>query len=74
MLSKLGIVEEESDETIHWLELLHEAGFIPCETLAPLVNEAREFLAITIAARKSIRSKLGVREEIAPYLGDGPDA
>jgi len=29
MLAKLATVEEESDETLYWLELLIETGLIP---------------------------------------------
>jgi len=35
--AKLGIVEEECDEAIYWLELLVEGGYVPAERLADLI-------------------------------------
>ena len=38
--SKLGIVVEEADETIYWLELLGENGIMPQRRLDGLLKEA----------------------------------
>ena len=46
--SKLGIVEEEADECIYWLEMLVDADIIPESRLKELLNEAHELLAITV--------------------------
>src|SRR5438045_1130487 len=34
--AKLGIVEEEGDECVYWLELLIDAGLVPGRLLTPL--------------------------------------
>jgi len=49
-ISKMGTVEEEADESIYWLELLVEAKIVKAEKLAPLMAEASELLAITVAS------------------------
>lgn len=46
--AKLGIVEEECDESIYWLELLVETGLVSEDRLTDLVSEANEILAITV--------------------------
>lgn len=57
MLSKLGIVEEEADETIFWLNMLVDARKAEQKRCAPLVNEANEILAMTVASIKTLRSR-----------------
>jgi four helix bundle protein len=52
-IAKLGIAEEEADETQFWLELISETGLIPPQRLAPLYQEAKELTAILAASRKS---------------------
>lgn len=55
MRSKLGIVEQELDETLLWLELLSDAGIVSSERLAPLCQEANELLSITVATIKRLK-------------------
>ena len=51
--AKLGIVAEEADETVYWLELLLD-GKLLCETeLSELLKEANELTAIFTAGRRS---------------------
>jgi len=57
MVHKLTIVEEEGDETMYWLELLGEAGLVPSSQLAPLIQEANELVAMTVASLKTLRKK-----------------
>jgi four helix bundle protein len=52
-VAKLGIVEEEADETQLWLELIQEHGAAPSALVAPLLLEAKELTAIIAASRKS---------------------
>jgi len=54
-IAKMGIVEEEADETIYWLELLLEAGILPAADCADLLQEANELVAITVASIKTAR-------------------
>lgn len=57
MRSKLGIVEQELDETLLRLELLAEAGIVPAERLAPLSQETDELLRIIVATIKRLKSE-----------------
>lgn len=50
-IAKLGIAEEEADETQFWLELIVESGTIPAKQLEPLQQEAKELTAIIAASR-----------------------
>ena len=56
-ISRMGIVEEEADESLFWMELLIEAGIVTPEKLEPLVKEADELLAITVASINTAKKK-----------------
>jgi four helix bundle protein len=49
-ISKMGIVEEEPDESLYWMELLIESGIVKSENLDSVMKEADELLAITVAS------------------------
>lgn len=53
--AKLGIVEEEVDESAFWLEMLIEAELIPQTQLSELLAEAGELTAITVASIRTAR-------------------
>jgi four helix bundle protein len=57
MKAKLGIVEEEADESLFWLELLEEAKLIDNSHCRILVQEGNEILAMTVASIKTLRSR-----------------
>ena len=52
-IAKLGIVEEEADESVYWMELIIEGGLLKKELVQPLFDEAREIVAIMAASRIS---------------------
>lgn len=54
-ISKMGIVEEETDESIYWMELLIEAGIIESHKIESLMKEANELLAITVSSIRTAR-------------------
>jgi four helix bundle protein len=54
-ISKMGIVEEEADESLYWMELLIEAGIEVSVKMDALMKEAGELLAITVASIKTAR-------------------
>src|SRR5687768_9608774 len=49
-IAKLGIVEEEADESALWLELLMESGLVKADRIRDLHREAREITAIISAS------------------------
>ena len=53
-ISKLGVVEEEADESALWLELISDGGVLPRGTTSDLWQEADELVAITVASRKTL--------------------
>ncbi|MBN1902958.1 four helix bundle protein [Candidatus Sumerlaeota bacterium] len=56
-ISKMGIVEEECDESIYWMDLLIETGIIKEHILKDLLDEANQILSIIIASIKTARSR-----------------
>src|SRR5260370_37162659 len=49
-ISKIGVAEEEADETVLWWELIVEDKLLPEEKIAPLLKEANELTAIMAAS------------------------
>ena len=56
-IAKMGIVEEECDESLYWMELIIAAELLPEERLKDLMAEADEILAITVSSIKTARKK-----------------
>src|SRR4030095_4181449 len=54
-IAKMGIVEEEADETLFWLELLEESKLVTAARLAAIKQEANELIGITVASIKTAR-------------------
>ncbi|HLY60433.1 MAG TPA: four helix bundle protein [Terriglobia bacterium] len=54
-IAKIGIVVEEIDETIFWLELLVETAIVKQDRLEDLLKEASELLAIFAASQRTAR-------------------
>jgi four helix bundle protein len=54
-ISKIGIVVEEADETVFWIECLIESGIVKQELLADLLAEANELIAIFAASQSTAR-------------------
>src|SRR5438270_8071665 len=56
-IAKIGIVVEEADETVLWLELLVDTDIIAQKRMTVLLAEANELLAIFAASQYTARSK-----------------
>ena len=54
-VAKLGVVEEEADESEFWLEMISERALLPNRKLDPLQKEAGEITAIMVASKKTAR-------------------
>ena len=54
-ISKMGVVEEESDESMYWMELIVEAGLMEEKLISELHKEADEILSIVVASIKTAR-------------------
>jgi four helix bundle protein len=58
-VSKLGTVDEESDESAFWLELLVDAEKVKPSAAAPLIREAGELTAIAVSSINTARKSGG---------------
>jgi four helix bundle protein len=56
-VAKMGIVEEEADESAFWLEMLIDSEQLPTEEAAPLIDEAYQLVAITVASINTARRR-----------------
>jgi len=56
-MAKPGIVVEEADETVFWLEMMTEAGAITSNDLPRLLTEANEILRIFSASLSTAKSR-----------------
>lgn len=54
-IAKMGIVEEECDETMYWIELLIDAAIVKRDRVAALFKEADEIVSITVSSLKTAR-------------------
>jgi four helix bundle protein len=54
-VAKIGIVVEEADETVFWLEMLSDCDIVPFKKLEALMAEARELTAIFTASHFTAR-------------------
>ena len=50
-IAKLGIVEEEADESAYWLELIIEGASLNALLVQPLLDEANELTRMTAKSR-----------------------
>ena len=58
-IAKMGVVLEEADETVFWLELLTETGVLSPDRTKELLKEANELVAVFGASLRT--SKQGVQ-------------
>jgi len=54
-VAKIGIVVEEADETVFWLEMLSDCEIISPKKLELLLSEAHELTALFTASQKTGR-------------------
>ena len=52
-IAKIGVVEEEADETAFWLELIIDSALLTQTRVRPLLTGAGELVAIMAVSRKS---------------------
>jgi four helix bundle protein len=57
MIAKLGIVEEEADETLYWIDLLVAAKLLPAARVSELEKDIGEILAMVVSSIKTLRTR-----------------
>jgi four helix bundle protein len=56
-IAKMGIVEEEADESIFWMEVLIESGLMRKELLHDLMDEADQLVSIFVSSINTARGR-----------------
>ena len=59
-VNKLKMVEEELDETQHWLELIVDCQILPEERMKDLIHECSELLGITVASLVKTKKSINI--------------
>jgi four helix bundle protein len=54
-ISKINLVEEESDESSFWIELIHESNLLPYDRVEKILKESSELTAIFTATGRSAK-------------------
>lgn len=60
-VAKLGVVREEADEVIFWLEFGQKSSLIGGPEAADVLAEARELTAIVSAAYRTTRARIAAK-------------
>lgn len=55
-ISKLSIALKESNETLYWLELLHDTEYIDDNTFESIYNDAKELTALLVSIVKTSKN------------------
>lgn len=75
-ISKIGIVIEEADETLFWLEMIYDSGIMNNELrlgnkitnhqaqIINLKSEANELVSIFVASSKTVKARLNQQSKI----------
>ena len=56
-IAKMGIVREEADETVFWIEMAADAELVTPKRVRDLIVEGNEILAIVSASRSTARTR-----------------
>lgn len=56
-IAKMGIVEEEADESEYWIEMLVEAVFVKAKQVDELLDEANQLVAIMVSSINTARGR-----------------
>ena len=54
-IAKIGIVEEETDEAVFWIEMLVETGLVKHAVVADLLDEGNQLTAIWVSSINTAR-------------------
>ena len=57
LVAKLGIVEQELDESLLWMELIVESNIMSESRVVELKSECEELLRMTVAAIRTLKSR-----------------
>src|SRR2546428_3703970 len=70
-ISKMGIVEEEADESSYWIELMVNAGKLKKDKTDSMLKESNELVAISVASINTARRN-NARKSTKPSANPTP--
>jgi four helix bundle protein len=73
-IAKIGIVEEEADESAFWMELIIEDGLLKQQLVQPLWDEANELAKIMASSRISASETLKSNPKSKSAIGNRKSA
>ena len=73
-IAKIGIVEEEADESAFWMELIIENELLKLHLVQPLLDEANELAKIMASSRKSASESLKTKLNGKSSIGNRKSA
>jgi four helix bundle protein len=56
-ISKMGIVLEEADESLYWMELSVETEIMPHKLLEPLMDEGKQLVSIFVTSLNTAKGE-----------------
>jgi len=56
--ARMGIVEEEADESLYWMEIVADAGLLAKSRLEELKKEGEEILRMVVASIRTVKAKV----------------
>jgi len=62
-LSKVNIALKEAHETIYWLELLGDNGFLTKKTYESIAEDCRQLIAMLVSTRKTLSANKQAKTE-----------
>jgi four helix bundle protein len=68
-MARIGVVEEATDESCYWFELILESGMLEAAQVQPLLDEGRELKRIFSKSRKAAVRRFKERTE-RPRTGE----
>jgi four helix bundle protein len=73
-IAKIGIVEEEADESAFWMELIIESELLKLALVQPLLGKANELAKIMASSRKSASESLKTKFNGKSSIGNRKSA
>jgi len=73
-IARIGIVEEEADESAYWMELIIEDELLKREQVEPLLNEAGELARIMSSSRISASAAISKTAKSQSEIGNRKSA
>ena len=55
-IAKLGIVEEEADEILYWIEMLIDCALVKQNRVKPLLDETNEIVSMVVSSIRTARA------------------